>query len=183
MTGATNKDPDPVPSPRASGERVREKGLRLITIATLLVAVAFAVAVAVAPPAHAAAPAAPPALTGRWLATADDGRVFAGTWSAAFAVETPNAAIGAWKLVDETGTKVLMRGTWSARRVQGAWRGSWAARVEGSGAASGQWTADAKSATGAKTFRDLLALTGEKQIGGTWRAGRSHGNWWLKPLL
>jgi hypothetical protein len=128
-----------------------------------------------------ATPAAGPPLTGRWLATAADGRAFAGTWSAAFAVETPNAAVGSWKLIDESGTKVLMRGTWTARRAAGAWRGSWAARVEGGGDASGKWTADAATAAGAKTFRELLALTRDKQIAGTWTAGRNHGNWWLKP--
>jgi hypothetical protein len=162
----------PVPSPRASGERVRERGLRLAVFLTLLT---------LSSSAHAAASSAS-ALTGRWMATATDGQVFAGTWSASFAADTPDAAIGAWKLVDETGTKVLMRGTWSARRVQGAWRGSWAARVEGGGAASGQWTADAKTAAGAKTFRELLTLTAANQITGTWRTGHNHGNWWLKPL-
>jgi hypothetical protein len=171
MTRAST--PDPFPSPRASGERARERALRLAATIALLT---------LAPFARAAEPAAAPALTGGWLATAADGRVFAGTWSAAFAVATPKLAVGAWKLVDETGVKVLMRGTWSARKSQGAWRGSWAARVEGGGGASGQWTADAKTAAGAKTFRELLTLAGEKQIGGTWRAGHSHGNWWLKPL-
>jgi hypothetical protein len=169
---------DPIPSPRASGERARERGLRLAVVLVLLTLLTLTSS---APAAHAAAPAAS-ALTGRWMATATDGQVFAGTWSASFAVDTPNAAIGAWKLVDETGVKVLMRGTWSARKVQGAWRGSWAARVEGGGAASGQWTADAKTAAAAKTFRELLALTAETQIGGTWRTSHNHGNWWLKPL-
>jgi hypothetical protein len=172
----------PIPSPRGSGERVRERGLRIL--ATLLLSLSLSLTLS--PFARAAqpvsTPTAEPALTGAWLAKAADGRVFAGTWSAAFAAATPDSAIGAWKLVDETGTKVLMRGTWSARRAKGAWRGTWSARVEGGGDASGKWTADAATAAGAKTFRDLLTLTREKQIGGTWTAGHSHGNWWLKPL-
>jgi hypothetical protein len=175
MTQALLPISDPIPSPRASGERVRERGLRITVLLTLL-------ASSSAQAAPVETPVAAPALTGRWLATAADGRVFAGTWSAAFAVATPNAAVGSWKLVDEGGVNVLMRGTWSARKVQGAWRGTWAARVEGGGAAAGQWTADDKTAAGAKTFRELLTLTSEKQIAGTWRAGHSHGFWWLKPL-
>jgi hypothetical protein len=133
-----------------------------------------------APLAAAAPNETPAALTGTWLATADDGRVFAGTWSAAVAVATPNAAIGSWKLVDETGSKVLMSGTWAARKTGGQWKGAWSAKVAGGGDAAGKWTADA-SVNGAKTFGEMLALALQKPISGTWKAGRASGHWWLKP--
>jgi hypothetical protein len=170
--------PRRIPSPRASWES-RERGRRA-TVALLLLLLLLGAA----SPARAdepKPPAAPPALAGRWLATADDGRVFAGTWSATVAAATPNAARGEWSLVDETGVHVLMHGTWSARKTAGGLRGSWAAHTADGGGASGTWQADAPTTSAANTFREMLALPARQQIGGTWRTRHASGHWWLKP--
>jgi len=130
--------------------------------------------------ARADEPRATPALSGLWTATGSGGQVFAGTWTAEVAVSTPNVALGTWSLIDEKGAAV-MGGTWSARKAPRGWRGAWSARVATTNQIlSGTWEADDRTLKGAKTFRDLLARTAEKQIGGVWHMGRAHGNWWLR---
>jgi hypothetical protein len=128
--------------------------------------------------ATAAAPATS-ALRGAWSATTAGGRVLRGAWSAEVALATPDVALGAWSLVDERGATV-MGGTWSARRAPKGWRGAWSARVgDSSRVVSGTWEADDRTLAGRKTFGDLLARTAETTVGGVWRMGRAHGNWWL----
>ena len=131
--------------------------------------------------AGAARAADAPALQGAWAATNTGGSVFRGTWSADIAVATPDVALGTWTLLDERGAAV-MGGTWSARKAPRGWRGAWSARVAVTNQIlSGTWEADDRTLEGAKTFRDMLARSGQTQIAGVWRMGRTHGNWWLTP--
>jgi hypothetical protein len=82
-------------------------------------------------------------------------------------------------MVNDSGA-TLMGGTWSAGRAPRGWRGTWSARIgAGNDIVSGTWQADDSTLRGAKTFRDMLARVGQKQIAGVWHMGHAHGNWWL----
>jgi hypothetical protein len=131
--------------------------------------------------AHAAAAEAPAKLEGVWSATNASKQVFRGFWTAEVAPATPDVALGTWSMVDDHG-KTVMGGTWSARHTPRGWRGAWSARIgAGNDVVSGTWEADDSTLKGAKTFRDMLARAGQKQIAGVWRMGHAHGNWWLQP--
>jgi hypothetical protein len=119
-------------------------------------------------------------IDGVWTATKASGEAFRGFWTAEVAVATPRVALGTWTLTNGIGD-VMMNGTWSARQAPRGWRGAWSARVAGTNQVlSGTWEADDSTLKGAKTFRDLLTRTAQKQIAGVWHLGRAHGNWWLK---
>ena len=146
---------------------------------TFVISVAFAAALGVTA-ARAAEPVATPTLAGLWTAMNSGKQIFRGQWSADVALATPNVALGTWSLTDER-ARVVMGGTWSARKTPGGWRGAWSARVgDSKDVLSGTWEADDSTLRGAKTFRDLLARTAEKQIAGVWRMGHAHGTWWLQ---
>ena len=126
------------------------------------------------------APMSTPALSGIWTAMNSSRQVFRGAWTAEVAVATPNVALGTWTLTNEQ-AQILMGGSWSARKVPHGWRGAWSARVGSSNQIfSGTWDADESTLKGAKTFRDMLARTADKQLAGIWHMGRAHGTWWLK---
>jgi hypothetical protein len=127
-----------------------------------------------------AAEAPTPAPQGTWTATNAGGQVFRGAWTAEIAAATPDDAVGTWTLTNGIGD-VVMNGTWSARKAPRGWRGAWSARIGGTNQVlAGTWEADDSALKGAKTFRDLLARSADKQIAGVWHLGRAHGNWWLK---
>jgi len=143
-------------------------------------AAALALCALLASRAHAAD--APAKLEGTWSATNAAKQVFRGFWTAEVAPATPDVALGTWSMVDERG-KMVLGGTWSARRAPRGWRGAWSARLgDSKDVVSGTWEADDSTLARAKTFRDMLARATEKQIAGVWRMGHAHGNWWLAPL-
>ena len=141
-------------------------------------AAALALVALLAAHAHAEAPAK---LEGTWSATNAAKQVFRGFWTAEVAPATPDVALGTWSMVDDRG-RMVMGGTWSARRAPRGWRGTWSARIgDSKSVVSGTWEADDSTLARAKTFRDMLARSAEKQVAGVWRMGRAHGNWWLAP--
>lgn len=133
----------------------------------------------------AAGPRPPrPVIQGSWIATAGE-RTLRGTWSAQALPRDLDTAVGSWTLQNDDGD-VVLGGTWSAHKAPRAWRGTWQARVQGSGQSfSGTWQAALGADGGAfkgKTFEDMLRAVGTQQISGNWRSGRAGGNWWLKTL-
>ena len=116
--------------------------------------------------------------SGMWTATEGNGPAVRGMWLAQISKGGPNAASGSWSLVSEGG-QVVLEGTWSARNTSQNFEGSWSARARNGRSLSGTWNAALGDFKG-KTFKEMLALTMEKQVGGAWRSGRYEGNWWLE---
>ena len=111
---------------------------------------------------------------GVWIASAGP-RSFHGRWWAQLLANSLNAADGSWTLLSDS-NQIVLEGTWSARKTSTGWQGRWTARVNSGNAFSGTWTSENHEG---KTFADMLKLTLEKQIAGSWRSGRMQGNWWL----
>jgi len=99
-------------------------------------------------------------------------------WLAQIAESSPNAAAGSWSLLSEGG-EVVLEGTWSARKTSQNWEGSWRARARNGRSLSGTWSAALGDFRG-KTFKEMLSLAMEKQIGGSWQSGGYSGHWWLE---
>ena len=70
-----------------------------------------------------------PSLQGSWIATAGPSRFLRGRWSAQILPDTKNAANGSWALFSES-NQVVLEGTWSARKSESGWRGTWSARIQ-----------------------------------------------------
>jgi hypothetical protein len=116
-------------------------------------------------------------LTGSWMASTGEERYFRGTWSAEISAQNRNAARGSWTLLGDGGD-VVMEGTWSARKAEQGWQGSWTARISKGGSLSGSWSADLAAVAG-KTMEEMLNRTNQKQVAGSWQSGRYQGYWWL----
>ncbi len=114
---------------------------------------------------------------GSWIATAGPKEVFRGRWSGEALPNTPNAAQGSWTLLSDA-NRILLEGTWSARKSAQGWHGTWSARTARGQSFSGTWEAGLAGFSG-KTLEEMLKRTAEKQISGSWRSGRLSGNWWL----
>jgi hypothetical protein len=116
-------------------------------------------------------------LRGSWRAT-EGTRVFQGTWTADVNVNTPDLAQGSWTVIE--GNRVVLRGTWSAKKDRARWRGTWSALVApvrpGAPPISGTWQTNIKSSA-ADTLTDMLQRAAKTQIDGTWRSGRMAGSW------
>ncbi len=117
------------------------------------------------------------ALRRDWIATVGPKEVFRGRWSGEALPNTPNAAQGSWTLLSDA-NRILLEGTWSARKSAQGWHGTWSARTAHGQSFSGTWEADLAGFSG-KTLEEMLRRTAEKQISGSWRSGRLSGNWWL----
>src|SRR5262245_9933374 len=76
-------------------------------------------------------------LGGTWTATTAAKRTYRGTWSARTLPAAPNVAEGSWRMLSPT-NQTMMEGTWSAQKTDGAWQGTWAARVTMGRFASGR---------------------------------------------
>src|SRR5215467_5326137 len=120
----------------------------------------------------------PVEITGVWKATVGNGPMMQGMWLAQISKASPNAASGSWSLLSDAGT-IAIQGTWSARKTGENWQGSWRARAANGSSLSGTWSAALGDFKG-KSFSEMLALTMQKQISGSWRSGRYQGNWWLE---
>ena len=115
---------------------------------------------------------------GIWMATAGPTHSFRGRWWASLLPSTHNAANGSWTLLSDS-NRVVLEGTWSAKKSSQGWQGTWSARVNRGAPLSGTWSSNVPDIT-AKTFEDLLKATIDKQVGGFWQTGRMQGNWWLQ---
>jgi len=115
---------------------------------------------------------------GIWMATAGSTHSFRGRWWATLLPNTANAARGSWTLLSDS-NQIVLEGTWSAKKSLRGWQGTWSARINGGSPFSGTWTSNIPDIE-AKTFRDLLSTTINKQVGGFWQKGRAQGNWWLQ---
>lgn len=98
-----------------------------------------------------------------------------GTWSA-----QPDrdgvTCTGEWTLEDEAGQTVAS-GTWSARKLDNAWQGSWRALADGGRSAAGTWTAEMKPSRSSK-FSDLFEAALAEVVSGAWRADDRHSGAW-----
>jgi hypothetical protein len=116
-------------------------------------------------------------LHGSWSATAGQTQVFWGTWTAQATSDKPNVAEGSWALLSRGG-EVLLEGTWAAQKAGAGWQGTWAARTLQGRLFSGTWTANMIGLR-ARTLKEMLERTAERDIVGSWRSGRYQGNWRL----
>src|SRR6202162_4567422 len=105
---------------------------------------------------YAVAQQAPPVLRGSWIATAGSNRTFQGRRSAQVLSPSKNVAHGAWTLLSEN-NQIVLKGTWSARKLADGWQGTWTARIQGR-PVSGMWNAVMTDFNG-KTFEDMLKRT------------------------
>lgn len=118
-----------------------------------------------------------PIIRGTWTATVGPARVYRGKWLGQALPGQPNTLQGSWTLSGPTG-KAVLRGTWSARRAGRALQGTWSAQDQYGRSLSGTWRAAAPEATGL-SLQQVLELSLERTISGTWRSGRRSGNWWI----
>jgi len=100
-----------------------------------------------------------------------------GGWSAEVSPGSRNRAQGSWTLLSDAG-EILLQGTWSARKADRDWQGTWTARTSNGRSLSGTWSAYLPDFTG-KTLEEMLKRTLVKQVAGSWQSGRHQGNWWL----
>jgi len=117
-------------------------------------------------------------LRGTWIASAGEARYFRGIWSGELLPGNHNSGQGSWVLLNDR-SETVTEGTWAARKSARAWEGTWTARPSGGGSFSGTWTADITDLEKG-TFEDMLNRTFEKQVSGSWRHGRTEGNWSLQ---
>ncbi len=111
---------------------------------------------------------------GTWSAT--DGRTtLRGTWSAN-AGDNPDIGLGQWTMLDASG-RVIAGGTWSARKAEQRWEGSWRARDPSGHTYSGSWTAQLPLQPPAH-FSDMLELSLSKVVSGGWRTARGRAGAW-----
>jgi hypothetical protein len=118
-----------------------------------------------------------PVFRGNWTATADPTQIFRGTWSAQTSAHSPNAARGSWTLLNQA-SEIVLQGTWSASKLREGWQGTWTAKTPNGRPFSGTWTAELADFSGNK-FQEMLERTVVREVAGSWRTGRQHGNWWL----
>lgn len=120
----------------------------------------------------------PPVFHGSFTATAGANQVLRGAWSGQALPQRPNEVRGSWAIINE-GDQVVLEGTWSAQKSRAGWQGSWTAPTKQGASFSGTWKADIAESSG-KTFEEMLKMTAEKEVAGSWRSGRLQGNWRLK---
>jgi hypothetical protein len=115
-----------------------------------------------------------------WSATSNNGRTFAGTWTAKIDPATGTVS-GTWTLID-AGGKTVMGGGWSAAKSKTGWSGSWRAVVSGrQGEYSGTWTADLDLPPNVP-FSQLFERAASAVVSGRWRAGRYFGAWSIRAF-
>lgn len=115
--------------------------------------------------------------TGRWEATAS-GRTIGGTWTARDYGD-PEECGGQWTLQLEPG-KVLLEGTWNARRRRGAWDGAWVAQVLRGGRYQGAWSARIRI-PGNLPIHEMFELARKEPVSGTWtESSGKRGVWTIR---
>jgi hypothetical protein len=123
---------------------------------------------------------AKPVYRGEWKGTAGPAFMH-GRWAGQADTRNPDLAGGSWTLQGERGDTIL-EGTWSARKLARAWRGTWTARTSAGRSYGGSWTAEA-SGLDIKTFADLLQQTMKAEVAGAWRSGQYFGGWQLRAFM
>ena len=113
---------------------------------------------------------------GTWTATGA-GQTLSGAWTAQPHTE-PNTMWGKWSLRDPYGRE-MAGGSWSARKVAKAWRGSFQAQVVGGSAVSGNWTARVGKGADA-SFTELFESAMKAAVSGSWHRGRRAGAWSIR---
>jgi hypothetical protein len=114
-----------------------------------------------------------------WSAQTAAGRTFVGSWTVAPGTAADHAS-GTWAL-GEGNDKIVLRGTWSARKFSTGWNGTWRATVEGQKREfAGSWTADFPETDDA-FIGDLFSSVARDAIRGIWSAEDDSGSWSLRP--
>ncbi len=113
---------------------------------------------------------------GTWSATAK-GLAISGGWTARAGTE-PNTGTGAWTLYDHSG-KTIAAGSWSARKAEKAWEGSWSARLPDGKVLSGKWATQAPLNPVA-SFTELFESAAKDVLSGTWQHGGDSGAWSIR---
>jgi hypothetical protein len=114
-----------------------------------------------------------------WSAQTAAGRTFVGSWTVAPGTAADHAS-GTWAL-GEGNDKIVLRGTWSARKFSTGWNGTWRATVEGQKREfAGSWTADFPETDDA-FIGDLFSSVARDAIRGIWSAENDSGSWSLRP--
>jgi hypothetical protein len=107
--------------------------------------------------------------------------IFHGNVSAQALPTSGNALVGSWTLANEDWA-IVMQGTWSGKKSERGWAGTWRARTQAGEIFDGTWQAVPPTGFKGKTFEDLFRAIGDVQISGYWKTrGGSSGAWWLKP--
>jgi hypothetical protein len=113
-----------------------------------------------------------------WSVQTAAGHTFQGSWTVKPGAAADHAS-GTWTL-GEGNDKIVLRGTWSARKFSTGWNGTWRATVEGQKQEfAGGWTADFPQADDA-FIDDLFSSVGDA-IRGIWSADNDSGSWSLSP--
>ena len=118
-----------------------------------------------------------PVFRGEWVATAGPTRSFRGKWIGQALPGDPNSLHGSWTLTGGAG-RAILSGTWSARKTEQGWRGTWSAQDQHGRALSGTWRAD--ESNGLRSLKQLLERTLKTEVSGSWRTRGREGHWWLK---
>ena len=116
--------------------------------------------------------------SGGWTASASNGLILRGTWTA-----VPNPAnstvTGTWTL-DDTQGRTVATGGWSAAKSATRWTGAWRAVVSGKqGEYSGTWATSVDLTSDAR-FADLFEKAIDAAVNGTWRMGKQWGAWAIR---
>ncbi|HXG53634.1 MAG TPA: SH3 domain-containing protein [candidate division Zixibacteria bacterium] len=112
-----------------------------------------------------------------WNAVTSGGQAFQGSYT----VEQSSAeeVSGRWTLRGPDG-KIILRGTWSARKFSTGWNGSWRASVEGrAGGRSGSWTADLRL-PGSARLPEMFEAARRAVVRGIWASGQDSGSWSIR---
>ncbi len=119
-------------------------------------------------------PPQPRTWSGRWVASAG-GREVGGTWTARDYGD-PHESGGRWEVLDQSG-RIVLSGTWNARRRELAWDGSWVARVLRGGRYEGTWAARLRFSP-KLPFAEMFELARKGPVSGTWTdSGGRRGTW------
>lgn len=115
--------------------------------------------------------------SGRWEASGS-GRAIGGRWTARDYGD-PEESGGRWTLELEPG-RVLLEGTWNARKRREAWHGSWVARTLREGRYEGAWSARIRL-PGNLPIGEMFELARKTPVSGTWAdsSGR-RGTWTIR---
>lgn len=117
------------------------------------------------------------AWSGTWEASAS-GRAIGGTWTARDYGDDEESG-GRWTLMLQPG-RVLLEGTWNARKRRRGWDGSWVARVLKGGRYEGTWSARIRLPA-EMPLAEMFELARTRPVSGRWSdsAGRS-GTWMIR---
>ena len=110
-----------------------------------------------------------------WSARTRTGRLLGGTWTGAID-RAKGTASGSWTLKDAAGRDIL-RGTWSANKLEHEWKGAWRALVVGhEGERSGTWDAAIPIPSNA-SLAGMFEKAVSQPVSGQWQSGDQSGSW------